>query len=199
MTRQWGHEVCQCNRLPAQLGYIEHPHSEIGYYILKRRFSMGVPEIICRRLAGQFITIHCPEVLQHRTNFYFGFTDSTYHVGHWSRGGGYSNYFSTECATWGPNPLRMSKDFFTQKTADYTVFFFEFCANWDPFLRVFLPQKRLIFHFFRNFLWNGDPPLRIFLKKMGPMSKDFCWKSDPFGRHIPVCFNMWVPPRDWSL
>ena len=29
---------------------------------------------------------------------------------------------------------------------------------------------------------------------MGPMSKEFCWKSNPFGRHIPVCLNMWVPP-----
>ena len=29
---------------------------------------------------------------------------------------------------------------------------------------------------------------------MGPMSKDFCWKSNPFGRYIPVCLNMWVPP-----
>ena len=38
-----------------------------------------------------------------------------------------------------------------------------------------------------------DPPLRIFLTKMGPMSKDFWWKSDPFGWHLPVCLNMWVP------
>ena len=26
------------------------------------------------------------------------------------------------------------------------------------------------------------------------MSKDFCWKSNPFERHIPVGLNMWVPP-----
>ena len=26
------------------------------------------------------------------------------------------------------------------------------------------------------------------------MSKDFWWKSDPFGWQIPVCRNMWVPP-----
>ena len=49
-----------------------------------------------------------------------------------------------------------------------------------------------------------DPLLRIFLTKMGPMSKDFIWKSNPFGRHIPVCLNMWVPPprasaQNWKL
>ena len=26
------------------------------------------------------------------------------------------------------------------------------------------------------------------------MSNDFWWKSHPFGRHIPVCLNMWVLP-----
>ena len=31
------------------------------------------------------------------------------------------------------------------------------------------------------------------------MSKDFWWKSNPFGRHIPVCLNMWVPPPGFTI
>ncbi len=31
-----------------------------------------------------------------------------------------------------------------------------------------------------------DPCLRVFPLKSGPMSKDFLWKNDPYGRHIPV-------------
>ena len=81
--------------------------------------------------------------------------------------------------------------FLPQKTAD--KLFFEIFANRDPFLRVFLPQNGWFYHFFMIFA-KWDPLLRIFLTKMGPMSKDFCWKSNPFGRHIPVCLNMWVPP-----
>ena len=106
--------------------------------------------------------------------------------------GGYSNYFLTGCAARGLKPLPISKDFFPQKTADLKLFF-EIFANRDPFLRVFLPQNGWFYHFFTIFA-KWDPLLRIFLTKMGPMSKDFCWKSNPFGRHIPVCLNMWVPP-----
>ena len=58
----------------------------------------------------------------------------------------------------------ISKGFSTTKMAEFTIFFTNF------------------------FL------LRIFLIKMGPMSTDFWWKSNPFGRNIPVCRNMWVPP-----
>ena len=48
--------------------------------------------------------------------------------------------------------------------------------------------------FFSSIFVKWDPLLRIFLTKMGPMSNDFCWKSNSFGRHIPVGLNMWVPP-----
>ena len=93
-----------------------------------------------------------------------------------------------------------------------------------PYLRIFLSSKNGWFNgFFRNFRKSGpiskgfststrtdftiffaifvkwDPLLRIFLTKMGPMSKDFCWKSNPFGRHIPVCLNMWVLPPGYSI
>ena len=63
-------------------------------------------------------------------------------------------------------------------------------ANWDSFLRVFLPAD-----FTSQFLWNeiGIAPLRIFWIKMGPMSKDFSWKSNRFEWRIPVCLNMRVP------
>ena len=106
--------------------------------------------------------------------------------------GGYSNYFLTGCAAWGLKPLPISKDFSPSKNGWFKAFF-EIFANRDPFLRVFLPQNGWFYHFFAIFAkWN--PLLRIFLTKMGPMSKDFCWKSNPFGRHIPVCLNMWVPP-----
>ena len=92
---------------------------------------------------------------------------------------------------------------------------------WNPyiFLRIFLPLKTtdltLFFKFsqirthfegvsclkngwFKKFfviLVQWVPLLRIFLTKMGPLSKEFWWKTNPFGRHIPVCLNMWVPPR----
>ena len=91
------------------------------------------------------------------------------------------------------NPYPYLRIFFPQKTADLKLFF-EIFANRDPFLRVFLPQNGWFYHFFAIFA-KWDPLLRICLSKMGPMSKDFCWKSNPFGRHIPVCLNMWVPPR----
>ena len=90
------------------------------------------------------------------------------------------------------NPYPYLRIFLPQKTADLKLFF-EIFANRDPFLRVFLPQNGWFYHFFAIFA-KWDPLLRIFLTKMGPMSKDFCWKSNPFGRHIPVCLNMWVPP-----
>ena len=92
------------------------------------------------------------------------------------------------------NPYPYLRIFLPQKTADLKPFF-EIFANRDPFLRVFLPQNGWFYNFFAIFA-KWDPLLRIFLSKMGPMSKDFCWKSNPFGRHIPVCLNMWVPPRD---
>ena len=90
------------------------------------------------------------------------------------------------------NPYPYLRIFLPQKTADLKLFF-EIFANRDPFLRVFLPQNGWFYHFFAIFA-KWDPLLTIFLTKMEPMSKDFCWKSNSFGRHIPVCLNMWVPP-----
>ena len=63
---------------------------------------------------------------------------------------------------------------------------------------VFLPQKQLIlqgFFFFFPIFVKWDPLLRIFLTKVGPMSKNFWWKSNPFGWHIPVCLGVLV----WQL
>ena len=82
--------------------------------------------------------------------------------------GGYSNYFLTECAARGLKPLPISKDFFHSKNG-WIDSFFEIFANGDPFLRVFLPQKRQILQFFRKFL------------EMGPSSKDF---FDQSGTHV---------------
>ena len=103
---------------------------------------------------------------------------------------GYSNYFLTGCAARG---LKLLSIFSPQKTTDLKLFF-EIFTNQAPLLRVFLPQNGWFYHVFAVFA-KWDPLLRIFWTKMGPMSKDFCWKSNPFGRHIPVCLNMWVPPR----
>ena len=110
-------------------------------------------------------------------------------------GGGvaYSNYFLTGCAARGLKPLPISKDFSPSKNGWFKAVFFEIFANRDPFLRVFLrPQNGWFYHFLAIFA-KWDPLLRIFLTKMGPMSKDFCWKSNLFGRHIPICLNMWIP------
>ena len=90
-------------------------------------------------------------------------------------GGGYTNYFLMECVwpeVWNPNPyLRI---FLTQKTKQNETkqkqktkqtkkgidSFLEIFANWDPFVIVFLPQKRLTLQFFAIFV-------------TGPSSKDF--------------------------
>ena len=108
---------------------------------------------------------------------------------------GYSNYFLTGCAVRGLKPLPKSKDFSPSKNG-WFYNFFEIFANQDSFLRVFLPQKWLVFTIFVK----RDPLLSMFLTKMGPMSKDFCWKSNPFGWHIPIGLNMWVPPQGfWEI
>ena len=47
----------------------------------------------------------------------------------------------------------------------------------------------------RGFIENVDPCLGIFQwKVVVPMSIDFLQKTDPKGRNVPVCLNMWVPP-----
>ena len=85
----------------------------------------------------------------------------------------------------GLKPLPISKDF-------SPWLFFEIFTNSDPFLRVFLPRKRLILPIFMK--W--DPLSRIFWPKcMGPMLKDFWWKSNPFGQHILDSFQTCEYPR----
>ena len=89
-------------------------------------------------------------------------------------------------------------------------------------LRIFLTQKRLIRQLFQNFHKSrpisknfsaskmadftifckfcemGPSSKDFLLTKMKPMSKDFWWKSNPFGWHILVSLNMWVPPGLFS-
>ena len=89
-------------------------------------------------------------------------------------------------------PLPIFKDFSPSKKGWFKAFFRNFRKS-GPISKGFLPQNGWFYNFFAIFA-KWDPLLRIFLSKMGPMSKDFCWKSNPFGRHIPVCLNMWVPP-----
>ena len=78
------------------------------------------------------------------------------------------------------------------KMADLTIFFLIF-ANLNPFLWSFLPKKQLILQFVLVILVIWDPLLRFCLTKMGPFSKEFWWKTNPFGQHIPVCLNLRVP------
>ena len=75
-------------------------------------------------------------------------------------------------------PTHISEFFSLKNWLDYTGFFSKFFANQDPFLRVFLPQKRLILQFFCKM---GPFSLRIFLTKIEPMSKDFWWKVTHLG------------------
>ena len=74
-----------------------------------------------------------------------------------------------------PSPLPISKDFCFSKNGWFDSFF-ESLANWDPFLRGFLPHKWLILHFFFGYFCemgsykdvcdeNGNHVLRIFGEK----------------------------------
>ena len=76
----------------------------------------------------------------------------------------------------------------------FVFFFFNFSQIGTHFLGFYYLKNGWFKKFFTIFV-KWDPLRRFFLTKMGPMSKDFWWKSNPFERHIPVCLNMWVPPR----
>ena len=108
--------------------------------------------------------------------------------------GGYSNYFVMECAARGPKPLPISKDFSHSKKPLIRQFFRNFHKLTPISTKGFSASKTANFTIFQQIFVKLDPPVRIFLTKMGPMSKEFWWKSNPFGQHIPVCLNMWVPP-----
>ena len=71
------------------------------------------------------------------------------------------------------------------------------CLKIGTHFKGFLSQKWLIFQFFHTFCEMG-PSSKDFLTKIGPLSKNFWWKSNPFGWCIPVCLNMWVPPT-WDF
>ena len=100
--------------------------------------------------------------------------------------------FWQRCAAQCLKPLPISKDFPPSKNG-WSDGFYERFANQDPNLKGFPPIKGWFYHFSAIFV-KWDPFLKIFLTKMGPMSKDFWWKSNPFGRYIPLCLNMKVPP-----
>ena len=69
---------------------------------------------------------------------------------------------------------------------------FENFTNQDSFLMFFYLKNSWFTTFLCNFCEKG-PSFKDFLNKMGSMSKDFWWKSNPFWWHIPVCLNTWVP------
>ena len=109
----------------------------------------------------------------------------------WMGGGGYSQMIfwkGVQPKVWNPYPYLK----FSSSKNGWFDWFFKIFANQDPFLRVFRPQKWLILQVFCNFCEMAQ--FNFFLDQMGSMSKNFGWKSNPFGQHIPVCFNMWVPP-----
>ena len=91
------------------------------------------------------------------------------------------------------NPYPYVRIFLSQKTADLMIFSINFRKS-RPISTGVSTSKRLILQFSWFF--------RIFCE-MGPSPKDsfeqngFWWKSNPFGRHIPVCLSMWVPPGIW--
>ena len=106
--------------------------------------------------------------------------------GYWfkARGGTLKLFFDGVCSP-RSETLPLSRIFLPQKMADLTTF-----LKLQLFLRVFFsPQKQLIFRIFHNFCKMG-PFLKAFLAKMRPMSKDFLWKTNPFGRHIPIYHNL---------
>ena len=102
--------------------------------------------------------------------------------------GGTRIWFGKRGATRALKPLPFSKGHFCQKRY--------------PFLRIFLEIEAYFSNFsgvriyFGNFGWQTPNILNIlekwthvygfFFWKSRPMSKDFLWKKDPFGRHIPV-------------
>ena len=73
------------------------------------------------------------------------------------RGVGYSNYFLTECAAQGLKPIPIStQELFSLKKGVNKQFFFKIFANWNPFLRVILPESKMVdFTIFSQIMWNG--------------------------------------------
>ena len=88
--------------------------------------------------------------------------------------------------------------FLPQKTADLTVFQ-NFLQMGTHFKEIFFYLKKgWFFYFFKNFCEMG-PSSMDFLTKIGPLSKDFRWQSNPFRWHIPVDALTCEYPPGYSL
>ena len=111
--------------------------------------------------------------------------------------GGYLIYFLTGCAARGLKPLPISKDFSCSKNGWIDTVFFRNFRKSRPISKGFSASKPAAdFTNFSEILWNGT--LKGFSwPKWDPCLRIFGEKSNPFGRHIPVCLNMWVPP--WGI
>ena len=86
--------------------------------------------------------------------------------------------------------------FLPQKLAYLSVFgcLFEIFANRDPFLRVFLPQTRLILQVFHNFCEMGPSSNNIFLPKWNPCLRIFGEKVTHLGGTSPYALTCEYPP-----
>ena len=113
--------------------------------------------------------------------------------------------FLKGCAAWGLKPYPYLKIFLKKKKKKNCCFdcFLEICENRDLFLRGFSPKKWLKKKkpSNNNLFCKIGSLFRIFFgQKWGPYVwgflvknyEDFLWKTNPYGRHIPVYLNIWV-------
>ena len=101
--------------------------------------------------------------------------------------GGTQIWFRWECAAWTLKPLPIFKDHFDWKNTHFGIILEKKRSN---FFTIFGETPK-------NFWYCGKngPMFRDIFARNGTMFRDFFWKSDPLEWHIPVCLNMWVPPR----
>ena len=107
-------------------------------------------------------------------------------------------FFDGVCSPRSENPTYISKDFSHSKNGWLDSFCWNFRKS-RPISKGFSASKTASFTIFFAIFVKWDPPLSMdffFLTQMGPMSKDFWWHRNLFGRHIPVCLNMWVSPLE---
>ena len=109
--------------------------------------------------------------------------------------GVFESFFDGICGLRSETPTHYLKDFSSSRNGWFDCFFKIF-KNWNPFLRGFhfkTADLYLFIYHFCNFHKMGLS-FKDFLMKMGPKSKDLLWKTNPFGWHIPLHLNIWVPP-----
>ena len=95
-------------------------------------------------------------------------------------GGGWLKLFFDEVCGLRCETLPISKDFSPcKKSADWTVF--SKFSQIGTHFQVFFYLTNGWFYQFFTVLVKWDPLLRFFWIKMGPMSKDFWWKTNQFG------------------